>query len=55
LGAEGNLYSGVFGGAVYEPMIDLTHLFAKLVKSDSTILIPSYYDVAELTGMPDKL
>lgn len=37
-------------------MIDLTHLFAKLVKSDGTILILSLYDdVAELTGMPDKL
>lgn len=38
-GPSKDLHSGVFGGAVHEPMIDLSHLFASLVDSRGRILI----------------
>ncbi|KAL1919861.1 uncharacterized protein VTP21DRAFT_1793 [Calcarisporiella thermophila] len=45
-----DLHSGVFGGAVHEPMVDLVHLMSKLVSPDGKILIPGIYDeVAPLT------
>lgn len=45
-----DLHSGLFGGAVHEPMTDLIQLFSKLVNPDGKILIPGIYDdVALLT------
>lgn len=35
-----DLHSGVFGGTAHEPMTDLSQIFAKLVATDGTILIP---------------
>ena len=37
-------YSGIFGGAVFEPMTALTALLSKLVTQDGQILIPGVYD-----------
>jgi nonspecific dipeptidase len=39
-----DLHSGLFGGVVHEPMVDLVHLFSKLVDSDGKILVPNIHD-----------
>lgn len=47
-----DLHSGVFGGTVHEPMVDLTYIFSKLVSPRGRILIPGIMDdVAKVTGM----
>ncbi|KAK9764522.1 hypothetical protein K7432_007896 [Basidiobolus ranarum] len=49
-GPGADLHSGVFGGAVHEPMTDLIHLMSKLVTPQGKILIPGIMDeVAPLT------
>jgi len=54
--AKQDLHSGVFGGSVHEAMIDLSHLFAKLVDQKGNILIPGVNElVAPLTEDEDKL
>lgn len=55
-GPSADLHSGLFGGIVYEPMIDLSHLFSQLVAPDGEILIPGIKElVAPLTPEEDKL
>ncbi|KAK3824594.1 MAG: hypothetical protein J3Q66DRAFT_93389 [Benniella sp.] len=45
-----DLHSGVFGGTVHEPMVDLTYILSKLVNPHGQILIPGIMDdVAPLT------
>ncbi|KAG0173539.1 hypothetical protein DFQ28_002157 [Apophysomyces sp. BC1034] len=39
-----DLHSGVEGGAVSEPLIDLIHVLGKLVGTDKKVLIPGFYD-----------
>ncbi|KAI9321641.1 hypothetical protein BX666DRAFT_2017500 [Dichotomocladium elegans] len=39
-----DLHSGVEGGAVSEPLIDLIHVTGKLVNNDKTVSIPGFYD-----------
>jgi len=54
-GCSVDLHSGVFGGAVHEPLIDLHHLFGKLVETDGKIMIPHIDDnVSPLTSMQNK-
>ncbi|XP_065646243.1 cytosolic non-specific dipeptidase isoform X2 [Hydra vulgaris] len=54
--AKQDLHSGVFGGTVHEAMIDLCHLFSKLVDNKGNILIPGINDlVRPLTDEEDKL
>ena len=43
-GPGSDLHSGIFGGAVYEPMTALIALMGKLVTQDGQILIPGVYD-----------
>ncbi|KAJ2515048.1 hypothetical protein GGI11_003738 [Coemansia sp. RSA 2049] len=43
-GPGADLHSGVFGGTVHEPMVDLVLLLAKLVDSNGRILVPGIYD-----------
>lgn len=55
-GPAADLHSGLFGGLVYEPMIDLSHVFAKLVTPQGEILIPGIKEmVAPLTEKEDAL
>jgi Cys-Gly metallodipeptidase DUG1 len=50
-GPARDLHSGLFGGAVHEPMTDLVALMSRLVDPRGRILIPGVYDsVAPLTG-----
>ncbi|THH29488.1 hypothetical protein EUX98_g4686 [Antrodiella citrinella] len=43
-GPGSDLHSGIYGGAVYEPMTALIALMSKLVTQDGHILIPGVYD-----------
>ena len=43
-GPGADLHSGIFGGAVYEPMSALIALMSKLVTQDGHILVPGVYD-----------
>ena len=43
-GPGADLHSGIFGGAVYEPMTALVALLSKLVTQDGRILVPGVYD-----------
>ncbi|CAN6629588.1 cys-Gly metallodipeptidase Dug1p [Trichomonascus vanleenenianus] len=53
-GPAADLHSGLFGGVVHEPMIDLSHVFSKLVDPKGKILIPGISDmVAPLTAEED--
>lgn len=55
-GPAADLHSGVFGGVVYEPLIDLTHVLSKLVTPQGEILIPGLNDlVAPLTPGENEL
>ncbi|GIC94725.1 uncharacterized protein Aud_002054 [Aspergillus udagawae] len=46
-GAPKQLHSGIYGGAVAEPMTDLFSLFSKLVNNEGKILIPGINDQVE--------
>ncbi|OAD72119.1 hypothetical protein PHYBLDRAFT_96544, partial [Phycomyces blakesleeanus NRRL 1555(-)] len=39
-----DMHSGVEGGAISEPLIDLIHVLGKIVDNDKKILIPGFYD-----------
>lgn len=54
-GPAADLHSGLFGGVVHEPLVDLTHVFAKLVDPQGKILIPGVAEmVAPLTAEEDS-
>ncbi|CEP13700.1 hypothetical protein [Parasitella parasitica] len=51
-----NLHSGVEGGAVSEPLIDLVHVLGKLVNREKKVLIPDFYeDVLPVTPSEELL
>lgn len=55
-GAPKQLHSGIYGGAVAEPMTDLFSLFSKLVDNKGNILIPGINEqVEELTSAEEDL
>jgi len=41
MGAETNLHSGIFGGAVFEPMAAMVQLLASLVDEDGLLSVPA--------------
>ncbi|CAO3678442.1 unnamed protein product [Rhizopus stolonifer] len=51
-----DLHSGVEGGAVPEPLVDLIHVLGKLVDTDKQVLIPGFYrDVRPVTEAEQEL
>ncbi|KAI9298923.1 WD40 repeat-like protein [Neoconidiobolus thromboides FSU 785] len=48
---QNDSHSGVYGGVIAEPLIDLTHLLSKLISDkDNKVLIPEFYaKVREIT------
>lgn len=46
-GADSDLHSGVFGGAVPNPALELAKILAQLKDSDEKILVPGFYDKVE--------
>ena len=54
-GPAQDLHSGIFGGAVPNPITMLCELFAKLHDKDSRVAIPGFYDdVAKLSAVERK-
>jgi acetylornithine deacetylase/succinyl-diaminopimelate desuccinylase-like protein len=54
-GPERDLHSGVYGGAVPNPLTILTELFGKLHDKDFRVLVPGFYDdVAKVSGAERK-
>jgi cytosolic nonspecific dipeptidase len=55
-GSSKDLHSGVFGGVMHEPMIELSHIFKTLVDTKGNILIPGINDhVLPVTDEERKL
>ncbi|KAK4514768.1 60S ribosomal protein L17B [Mucor velutinosus] len=51
-----NFHSGVEGGAISEPLIDLVHVVGKLVDCEIRVLIPDFYqDVLPITPSEERL
>ncbi|KAI9305332.1 hypothetical protein BJ944DRAFT_161937, partial [Cunninghamella echinulata] len=51
-----DLHSGVEGGAVSEPLIDMIHVLGQLVDNNKKVLIPGFYDnVRPVTEPEEKL
>ncbi|ORX61449.1 Zn-dependent exopeptidase [Hesseltinella vesiculosa] len=51
-----DLHSGVEGGAVSEPLIDMIHVLGQLVDNRKKVLIPGFYDkVRSVTPAEEKL
>ncbi|KAI7849155.1 WD40-repeat-containing domain protein [Circinella umbellata] len=51
-----DLHSGVEGGAISEPLVDLIHVTSKLVDSNKQVLVPGFYDdVSQVTEYENKL
>ncbi|KAF9916813.1 hypothetical protein BX616_002734 [Lobosporangium transversale] len=51
-----DLHSGVDGGAVSEPLIDMVKVLSELINSDRTAKIPGFYDcIRPLTSHEDAL
>jgi acetylornithine deacetylase/succinyl-diaminopimelate desuccinylase-like protein len=49
-GADSDLHSGVFGGAVPNPAMELARILAQLKDSDERVTVPGFYDaVLDLT------
>lgn len=54
-GPQADLHSGVFGGCIAEPMVDLVQLLSTLVSSQGEILIPGVKEmVAPVTEEEKK-
>ena len=43
-GANRDLHSGINGGILHEPMVDLVHVLSSLVESNGRVLVPGFYD-----------
>lgn len=52
--ANRDLHSGIFGGAVANPITELTKILAQLVDKDGKITIPHFYDDVELISAKEK-
>lgn len=52
--ANRDLHSGIFGGAVANPINELTKLLAGLTNSDGKILIPGFYDKVEEVSAEER-
>ncbi|KAG1226404.1 hypothetical protein G6F35_002934 [Rhizopus arrhizus] len=51
-----DLHSGVEGGAVSEPLVDLIHVLGRLIDTNKQVLIPGFYkDVRPITEAEEKL
>lgn len=55
-GASRNLHSGVDGGAIFEPMNDLTTVLGTMVDASGEVCIPGFYeDIRPMTETEKKL
>ncbi len=52
--ASRDLHSGLFGGAVANPIIELSKIIAQLVDADGRITIPHFYDDVDTVSQEEK-
>ncbi|KAL0088636.1 hypothetical protein F4703DRAFT_1734820, partial [Phycomyces blakesleeanus] len=51
-----DLHSGVEGGAMSEPLVDLIHVLGKLIDTNKRVLVPGFYnDIRPITPAEDTL
>ncbi|MFV0392007.1 MAG: dipeptidase [Paludibacteraceae bacterium] len=53
-GANRDLHSGIFGGAVANPIIELSKILAQLIDEDGKITIPHFYDDVEKVSAKER-
>ncbi len=53
-GANRDLHSGIFGGAVANPISELSKILAQLIDKDGKITIPHFYDDVEEISAKEK-
>merc|ERR1712130_50757 len=53
-GPKQDLHSGVFGGSIPEPMIELSHIFASLVDCNGKILVPGLMEEVDLVTQVER-
>src|SRR6202011_3111560 len=53
-GPARDLHSGVYGGAVPNPLTILTELFAKLHDKNYRVAVPGFYDDVASVGVPER-
>ncbi len=53
-GASRDLHSGIFGGAVANPITELTKILASLTDTDGRITIPNFYDKVQEISIEEK-
>jgi acetylornithine deacetylase/succinyl-diaminopimelate desuccinylase-like protein len=53
-GAERDLHSGVYGGAVPNPLTILTELFAKLHDKNFRVAVPAFYDQVAMVSKAER-
>jgi len=54
-GANRDLHSGIFGGAVANPITELTKILAKLSNEEGKITIPHFYDNVEEVSADERV
>lgn len=52
--ANRDLHSGIFGGAVANPIMELTKMLSQLIDNNGKITIPHFYDEVEKISMKEK-
>ncbi len=50
-----DMHSGMQGGTVHEPLIDMVRLLATLTDRESKILIPGFYDRVSAMGEQEMI
>jgi len=53
-GPERDLHSGVYGGAVPNPLTILTELFAKLHDKNFRVAVPAFYDQVAMVSKAER-
>lgn len=53
-GANRDLHSGIFGGAVANPIMELSKILAQLIDKDGKITIPKFYDDVEKVSKKER-
>lgn len=53
--ANRDLHSGIFGGAVANPIMELTKILAQLIDNNGKITIPHFYDQVQEVSAQEKL
>lgn len=53
-GANKDLHSGIFGGAVANPIVELSKIIAQLIDENGKITVPGFYDHVQKLSVEEK-